>query len=60
MISISPKNDCRVCLGVHDEQIHLATVRIHNWWRQSLLSLFSEPGHSDQPETDEPGELRIA
>ena len=60
MISISPKNDCRVCLGVPDEQIHLATVRIHKWWRQSLLSLFSDPPCADQPEADERGKLQIA
>jgi hypothetical protein len=60
MRSISTKNDCRVCLGVHDEQIHLATLRVHKWWRQSLLSLFSETKCSDQPEADEAIELQIA
>ena len=52
MISISPKNDCRVCLGIHDEQIHLATVRIHKWWRQSLLRSFGEPELADQSESE--------
>lgn len=60
MASTSTKNDCRVCLGIHDEQIHLATLRIHKWWRQSLMSYLSEPVEADAPEIDEPAELQIA
>ena len=30
--------ECPVCLGVHDELIHAATVRLHAWWRESLMS----------------------
>jgi hypothetical protein len=60
MASTSTKNDCRVCLGIHDEQIHLATLRIHKWWRQSLLRYLSESAEANPSEIDEPGELKIA
>jgi hypothetical protein len=60
MASTSTKNDCRVCLGIHDEQIHLATLRIHKWWRQLLMSYLSEPVEADASEIDEPAELQIA
>ncbi|HLK47589.1 MAG TPA: hypothetical protein VKT49_05615 [Bryobacteraceae bacterium] len=25
--------ECAVCLGQHDEDIHIATIRIHRWFR---------------------------
>jgi len=41
MYSKKPEPDCPICLGPHDEQIHFATVRVHAWWRESLLNRLS-------------------
>ena len=30
-------NNCSVCLGRHDDEIHDATLRIHLWLRQEIL-----------------------
>jgi hypothetical protein len=29
-------NNCRVCMGPHDEEIHGATLRIHTWLRREI------------------------
>lgn len=28
--------ECRVCLGSHDEEIHEATVTVHQWLRSEI------------------------
>lgn len=33
---IDSPSECRVCLGVHDEDIHDATVTIHLWLRSEI------------------------
>jgi len=30
--------DCPACMGRHDDEIHAATVRIHDWFRQDISS----------------------
>lgn len=37
MASQTSDRECVVCLGPHDESIHVATVRLHAWWRESIL-----------------------
>jgi hypothetical protein len=32
--------ECPVCLGQHDEDIHMATVRIHRWFRGEVTKSF--------------------
>jgi hypothetical protein len=32
--------ECPVCLGQHDEDIHIATVRIHRWFRAEVTKGF--------------------
>ena len=32
--------ECRVCLGLHDEEIHAATVRIRQWFRSQVVKAF--------------------
>jgi len=33
---IDSRSECRVCLGLHDEGIHDATVNIHLWLRSEI------------------------
>lgn len=33
---IDSPSECRVCLGLHDEDIHDATVTIHLWLRREM------------------------
>jgi hypothetical protein len=28
--------ECPVCLGQHDEEIHIATIRLHRWFRREV------------------------
>ena len=28
--------ECPTCLGEHDEDIHLATIRVHRWFRTEV------------------------
>jgi hypothetical protein len=51
MSSKGSERDCPVCLGIHDELIHAATVNIHAWWRQSLLSRIVQPEPEAEPAT---------
>ena len=32
--------ECPVCLGQHDEDIHIATIRIHRWFRGEVTKGF--------------------
>jgi len=52
MASKNANKDCAVCLGAHDEPIHLATVRLHLWWRESLLGRINV---TDSGEVQAPG-----
>jgi hypothetical protein len=36
--------ECPVCLGQHEEDIHLATVRIHRWLRSEVTRSIKRPG----------------
>lgn len=29
--------DCKVCLAQHDEEIHAATIRVHQWFRARIV-----------------------
>jgi len=31
-------SECRVCLGPHDREIHIATVHLHQRWKERLLA----------------------
>jgi hypothetical protein len=39
--------ECQVCLGEHDEDIHAATVNVHAWFR-SLVTRYFESEELDQ------------
>jgi hypothetical protein len=28
--------ECRTCLGEHDEEIHSATLAVHNWFQREV------------------------
>jgi hypothetical protein len=28
--------NCKICLAQHDEQIHAATIRVHEWFRAKV------------------------
>jgi len=49
MSSKGSERECPVCLGAHDELIHTATVNLHAWWRQSLLSRITPPEWAAEP-----------
>ena len=34
--------ECPVCLGPHDEDIHIATIRIHRWFRAEVTKVLSK------------------
>jgi hypothetical protein len=38
---------CKVCLGEHDDEIHLATLRVHAWHRQQVTKYFVEQAFED-------------
>ncbi len=32
--------ECPTCLGPHEEEIHIATVRVHRWFRTEVTRSF--------------------
>jgi hypothetical protein len=36
--------ECRVCLGEHDEEIHSATLSVRGWFREQVLQSFYDDG----------------
>jgi len=32
--------ECPVCLGQHEEEIHIATIRVHRWFRSEVTRGF--------------------
>jgi len=32
--------ECPVCLGQHEEEIHIATIRVHRWFRTEVTRGF--------------------
>jgi len=37
--------ECRVCLGPHEEEIHIATIRVRRWFRSEVTKgLVRRPG----------------
>ena len=42
---------CKVCLLEHDDEIHAATVSVHNWFHEQVTQ-----GLYDEVEYTEPGE----
>ncbi len=34
--------ECKICLDTHDPEIHEATLRIHEWFREQI-ALITEP-----------------
>ncbi len=45
----SEKSVCRICLGVHDEEIHAATLSVHAWFREQVtLGLWDD--NKEEPE----------
>jgi hypothetical protein len=37
-----PEKRCKVCLVEHDEEIHAATLSLHEWLRELLLQKLYE------------------
>jgi hypothetical protein len=35
-------DDCRVCLGEHEDDIHSATLSVHAWYRGHVTRYFVE------------------
>lgn len=53
-------DNCHLCLGSHDDEIHEATIRLHKWLRREILRQIipwqphvvvrpSEAAHSELP-----------
>jgi hypothetical protein len=36
--------NCMICLGQHDDEVHAATVRVHEWFRMQVRLSFDGPG----------------
>ena len=47
--------DCRICLAGHDEKIHAATIRIHEWFRAQVTK--HQHDAADAPMPSEEAEL---
>jgi hypothetical protein len=37
---LAPFNECSVCLGDHDEEIHAATLSVRSWFRDEVTKSF--------------------
>ena len=37
---IAPFNECSVCLGEHDAEIHAATLSVRRWFRDEVTKSF--------------------
>ena len=35
--------DCKICLTEHDEEIHAATLRVHDWLRVQVTRYLNSP-----------------
>lgn len=46
-MSADPKS-CKVCLVPHDEEIHLATLSVRNWFRDQVTQGFYEDFEEQQ------------
>ena len=57
---------CNVCLAQHDEEIHAATNRVHEWFRAQVTKHLQEVAdearieHPIDPMPNQGGELRAA
>ena len=38
---------CKTCLMEHDEEIHAATVSLHEWLRERVAQSLREPVHEE-------------
>ena len=36
--------ECRICLGIHDDEIHAATLSVRRWFRAEVTKGFGVPG----------------
>jgi len=34
--NLSETSECPVCLGIHEEEVHHATVAVHRWLRSEI------------------------
>lgn len=37
---LAPFNECAVCLGQHDDEIHAATLSVRAWFREEVTKSF--------------------
>ncbi len=37
---LAPFNECSVCLGEHDDEIHAATLSVRSWFRDEVTKSF--------------------
>ena len=43
------ENECPICSGPHDEEIHAATTRVHAWFRQEVERSLVRPDENQVP-----------
>ncbi len=46
--------ECSACLGVHDEETHVATMRVHAWFRDRLNGWLAGWREQESREIDYP------
>ena len=40
-LSVQLESECCVCLGEHDDDIHVATLDVHAWYRAHVTRYFA-------------------
>lgn len=42
-LQASQSLECPVCLALHDEEIHAATINVHRWFRYQVTKRLDDP-----------------
>lgn len=43
-LETAPESECTVCYAAHDEEIHAATLSIHQWFHHQVTHDFDDDG----------------
>ena len=56
---MTPAEECHICLGEHEPELHAATVRLRKWLRAEVARRCAAPAQA-KPRTDRPNGVKIA
>jgi hypothetical protein len=51
--------DCKICLMQHDEEIHAATVRVHEWYRAQVTQDLYDGSDNRTSSEEQFGEVQL-